>query len=259
MSNVARVYNIFSQIDEIYKKTQKYGVDLLMEVFKCETIEDLYYIKPYIYGEIEFYKNERLEKGVPTNHINDTVNPFINFLNTCLLINMNLKITGSSGYNDTSYKNEMLGRCKTASFITSLYFITNSAFDNPIKNAEEDIAKIKKEVEELRQGIQLNIENKPENSNTYVRTFILQNLDRIDLLLNNYDKIRPHYIKLPLYSVLGSLSNHNSDTCLEEDMKRVVYKVYRRIKVFIDVYMYGTTAKEAISEIVKWGSNFLPQ
>lgn len=207
MSNVARVYNIFNQIrtqSPNISIDRKYGVDYLMEIFKCETIEDLYYLKPYIYDEIEYYKNERLEKGADENYINSIVNPFVNFLDISFQINM----TAIGG----EYKEIMARKCDIGTLKTPLNCITNSAIDYPIQNAEDGIAKIQKEVEKLRQGIIAN--KKIKQGDDYVRNFILQNLDRIDLLLNNYDKIRPHYIELNISSITYNIV-YNYPNCIK--------------------------------------------
>jgi hypothetical protein len=181
VSNGTRIYNIFNQL-KVNAQSAGSVLQFCKSTFKCNTVDDLFYIKPYIYGEIEFWKLDKISGGLSEKDVKRLADPLVNYLNDQVFA-----VGSSSNAN--------------ANLIPDVIHFHNGQ----LRSAEKDITKIKEEVEELRQGIQLNIADKPENVNHYVRTFILQNLDRIDLLLNNYDKIRPHYSVLNAYSLFPAV------------------------------------------------------
>ena len=191
MSCGTRIYNIFNQIQNSKKGTTP--LEWCMDAFQCKTIDDLFYLKPYIYGEIEFWKNDKISGGLSVSEVNTLINPLINFLNNQIFTVRALNYSSKDSSKDAIPK--------------IIYFHSGQ-----IQNAEGDITQIQTEVEELRQGIIAN--KKIKQGDDYVRNFILQNLDRIDLLLNNYDKIRPHYIELNISSITYNIV-YNYPDCIK--------------------------------------------
>ena len=205
VSNGTRIYNIFNQL-KVNAQSAGSVLQFCKSTFKCNTVDDLFYIKPYIYGEIEFWKLDKISGGLSEKDVKRLADPLVNYLN-----NQVFAVGSSSNAN------------------SNLILDVAHFHNGQLHGTEEDITKIKEEVEELRQGIQLNIADKPEKVNHYVRTFILQNLYRIDLLLNNYDKIRPHYSALNAYSLYPITQPY-------PDLTEQVRKLVNNIVDFVNKY-----------------------
>lgn len=221
MSSIVRVCNIFTQIkNNLDGENNILGQILLKKVFKVENDDDLNYLKPYIFQEIDNCESEMLSNNFTSEQILNTVPnfkkylndsiitpsipdyskaPLIHSINSAMVENANAKrfLISQSNIDRILYEDVYKKQFPKDS-LTNLSFAARPFQKSFPKNGyDEQIEKIKGEVASLKnEFLQLN------KVDDYVYSFILLNLDRIDILLNNFDKIAPKYIEFNLYAII---------------------------------------------------------
>jgi hypothetical protein len=203
MSSIVRVYNIFTQIQSNFDNNKPIlGQDLLKNVFNIESDDDLYYLKPYIVQEIDNCETEMRNINLGDDEISPVIPVFKKYIQESffeVLRNFPQNIIQINKDNIDSHIYHNFVKNKFPK--DALRLITRDArplqknFDN---GYNEQIVQIKNDVQSLREELQ-----KLNKQNDYVYDFILINLDRIDILLDNFDKIRPMYTQFNLYAIIS--------------------------------------------------------
>jgi hypothetical protein len=249
MSSIVRVYNIFTQIQSNFDDNKSIlGQDLLKNVFNIESDDDLYYLKPYIFQEIENCETEMLSNNFTSEQISNTIPNFKKYLNDNIFNVVNVSIPDCSKIPLTQNIPNRNPPTIIENADAKRYLISQSNIDRILyedvykkqfpkesltnfgfaarpfqKNFEngynEQIAQIKTDVQSLREALQ-----KLNKQNDYVYDFILINLDRIDILLNNFEKIRPIYTQFNLYAIIFPVYTISEYSEYREAVESLFYK-----------------------------------
>ena len=208
MSSIVRVCNIFTQIkNNLDGENNILGQALLKKVFKVENDDDLNYLKPYIFQEIDNCESEMRAENLGDDEISRVIPPFQKYMQHELfnpLAVLDSQISHNSFHPVLTKDIISKLSCKFIKQqfpVRAMEDITRDAKrlqkSFPKNGYDEQIEKIKGEVASLKnEFLQLN------KTDDYVYSFILLNLDRIDILLNNFDKIAPKYIEFNLYAII---------------------------------------------------------
>lgn len=246
MSSIVRVYNIFTQIQSNFDdKKPILGQDLLKNVFNIESDDDLYYLKPYIFQEIENCETEMRAINLGDDEILPVIPVFKKYIHDSLFNQLALFTSSSGVINKDNITSLSYNFVKNNFPKDSLRLITRDA--RPLqKNFEngynEQIAQIKTDVQSLREALQ-----KLNKQNDYVYDFILINLDRIDILLDNFDKIRPIYTQFNLYAIISPVYTISEYSEYREAVKSLFDKTVN----FINNYGGCFTTVYTIADIGK--------
>ncbi len=225
MSSIVRVCNIFTQIkNNLDGENNVLGQALLQKVFKVENDDDLNYLKPYIFQEIDNCESEMLSNNFTSEQILNTVPKFKKYLNDNI-------INSSIPYYQNQFPKESLTNLSFAARPFQKSFPKNG-YDEQIETIKGEVASLKNEFLQL---------NKADN---YVYSFILLNLDRIDILLDNFDKIAPKYIVFNLYAIITPVFTINE----YKELGKSVTSLWNNIVEFTNTYgdfalkVYGIAA-----------------
>lgn len=247
MSSIVRVYNIFTQIkNNLDGENNILGQELLKKVFKVESDEDLNYLKSYIFKEIDNCEAEMRAENLGDDEISRVITPFQKYMQNELF--NPLAVLDSHISRDSFHPvltKDIISKfscefIKQQFPVRAMEDITRDAkpllknfgkYTNEkeeVKGYEEKVEEIKDDVASLKDKfLQLN------KADDYVCSFILLNLDRIDILLNNFDKIAPKYIEFNLYAIVTPVYVIDEYKELREDMK----SLWDNITGFIDTHL----------------------
>ncbi len=230
MSSIVRVYNVFTQIkNNLDGENNILGQALLKKVFKVENDDDLNYLKPYIFQEIDNCETEMRAGNYSDEQISSTIPKFKTYIQDVLFnqisaLKKSIIIVDGKGTFD---KNLLKTKDKSLNEALTLISFAAPRRDQFKEGYEAQIEKIKGEVASLKnEFLQLN------KADDYVYSFILLNLDRIDILLNNFDKISPKYIEFNLYAIITPVYTINE----YEKLKHSVKSLWDNIVGFTNTY-----------------------
>ena len=238
MSSIVRVYNIFTQIkNNLDGENDILGQVLLKKVFNVKNDDDLNYLKPYIFQEIDNCESEMRAENLGDDEISRVIPPFQKYMQNELfdpLAVLDSRISQDSFH--PVLTKDIISKF-SCEFIKDKFpkrameDITRDAKrlqkSFPKEGYEAQIEKIKSDVASLKDKfLQLN------KADDYVYSFILLNLDRIDILLNNFDKISPKYIEFNLYAIITPVYTINE----YEKLKHSVKSLWDNIVGFTNTY-----------------------
>ena len=206
-----------------------FGVDLLKKVFKVENDDDLNYLKPYIFQEIDNCETEMRAGNYSDEQILSTIPPFKTYIQDVLfnqlsVLKKSIIIVDGKGTFD---KNLLRTKDKFPNEALTLISFAAPRREQFKKGYAAQIEKIKGEVASLKnEFLQLN------KADDYVYSFILLNLDRIDILLNNFDKIAPKYIEFNLYAIITPVYTIDG----YKDLRAAVQSLWNDMVAFTNTY-----------------------
>ena len=239
MNSTIRVFNILNSI-KIYHDANKvetiqqpssgnkYSTSSLLmmkSILDVKNDDDVLYLKPFLLEEVTCCQTE-LQDKYDADNSQSIINPILTYFNRHCFCSLS-----SYDLNENLNKNKAIQTNFPSSYFKDITQLT--ALER--KNIKTDNEEVEKQKNEILQQIDDAYKTINNIKNEYIKNFILKNLNKIEILIKNYDKILPkHRIVDAIFPIIPIIYYKDATEIIGKDIITTIKQLFTNCNDFVE-------------------------